>query len=121
MPKFLLPDSYRIVRLSKTLRNCNFLENPIKDEVGFKENPPMAGMRQFELLEDLAPGRSARAVILKWDGKNYSRSNQVVQLHDFVGVHGDRGDRGYAFLSEESGQWEAAAGLFEQVAGWLPS
>ncbi|MBS0266373.1 MAG: hypothetical protein JSS02_30865 [Planctomycetes bacterium] len=81
----------------------------------------MAGIRQFELLEDLAPGRSARAVILKWNGQTYVRSPQIIELHDFIGTHGDRGDRGYMFLSDESGRWEVAAGLFEQVASWLPS
>ncbi|HWA97645.1 MAG TPA: hypothetical protein VG713_04110 [Pirellulales bacterium] len=78
-------------------------------------------MRQFELLEALPPGRTARAVLLKWDGHKYVRTAEVIELHDFVGGHGERGDRGYGFYSQESGRWEAASGLYEQVAGWLPS
>ncbi|MBS0208715.1 MAG: hypothetical protein JSS27_07155 [Planctomycetes bacterium] len=81
----------------------------------------MERLKPFELLEDLQPGRSAKAVLLQWDGQKYARSNQKVELHEFVGTHGDRGDRGYCFYSEDSGRWEAASGLFEQVAGWLPT
>ena len=81
----------------------------------------MGPMRQFELLEDLSSGRSARAVLLEWNGRQYVRSKQIVELYDFVGVHGDRGDRGYMFYSPESQRWEAACGLYEQVASWLPT
>jgi hypothetical protein len=81
----------------------------------------MGPMRQFELLEDLSSGRSARAVLLEWNGDTYVRSKQVIVLHDFVGQHGDRGDRGYAFHSPESQRWEVACGLYEQVASWMPS
>ena len=80
----------------------------------------MGSMRQFELLEDLNSGRTAQATLLEWNGKNYVRSKQVVTLHDFVGLHGDRGDRGYAFYSPESEKWEVTGGLYEQVASWLP-
>jgi hypothetical protein len=78
-------------------------------------------MRQFELLEDLGAGRSARAALLEWNGRKYVRSRQIVELFDFVGMHGDRGDRGYMFYSPESQRWEAACGQYEQVAPWLPS
>jgi len=80
----------------------------------------MAGIRHFELLEDLGAGRSARAVLLKWNGKRYAPSGEQVQIFEFVGSHGDKGDRGYAFYSEESERWEAVCGLYEQVASWLP-
>jgi hypothetical protein len=75
-------------------------------------------LRQFELLEDLGPGRTAKAALLKWDGRRYIRSTDVVELHEHVGIHGLRGDRGFAFLSPDSGQWEAACGLYQQVPQW---
>ncbi len=77
-------------------------------------------MRQFELLEDLRPGGNAKAVLLTWDGSRYVRSREIIVLHEFVGVHGNRGDRGYCHFSPESERWEAAAGLYQQVASWLP-
>lgn len=77
-------------------------------------------IKMFELLEDLRPSGTAKAVLLKWDGEKYVRSNQKIELNEFVGTHGDRGDRGYCFYSDDSKRWEAASGLFEQVAGWLP-
>jgi hypothetical protein len=80
----------------------------------------MAGIRQFELLENLGAGRSARAVLLKWNGQRYAPSGEKIEIHEFVGTHGDKGDRGYAFFSEESNRWEAVSGLFERVASWLP-
>lgn len=80
----------------------------------------MHPLRQFELIEDLAPGRKAQAILLKWNGSKYVRTKETVELYDFVGSHGDRGDRGYCFFSTESNHWEAASGLFEQVANWLP-
>lgn len=73
------------------------------------------GMRQFELLDDLREGDSAPAVLLSWNGKRYIRTEEKVQVHDFVGQRGHRGDRGYAFLSTESGKWEVASGLHEQA------
>lgn len=75
----------------------------------------MQGIRQFELLDDLASRESARAILLVWNGRNYVRTKEIVQVHDFVGQHGFHGDRGYAFLSPESGLWEVASGLHEQV------
>jgi hypothetical protein len=78
-------------------------------------------MRQFELLETLQPGRSARATLLNWNGQRYIASGENVEMHDFVGIHGERGDRFYGFLSPESGRWEAVGGLYEQVASWLPN
>jgi hypothetical protein len=75
----------------------------------------MQGLRQFELLEDLQPHETARAVLMKFNGSNYVRSDEVVELHDFIGSHGERSDRGYAFKSEESGHWEVASGLMQPV------
>lgn len=80
----------------------------------------MQPMRQFELLEDLSPSGSARACVMEWNGQQYVRSRQIVELHDFVGGNGDRGDRGYMFYSPESKRWEVACGLYEQVSSWLP-
>ena len=78
----------------------------------------MQGLRQFELLESLEPGRSAKAVLLRWNGSRYHRSPEIVELHEFVGIHGAKGDRGFCFLSPESGRWEAASGLYQQVPQW---
>ena len=64
---------------------------------------------------------SAKAVLLKWNGERYARTSEEVVIHDFVDTHGDKGDRGYGFLSPESGRWETVSGLFEQSAGWMPS
>jgi hypothetical protein len=81
----------------------------------------MQGMRKFELQENLEPNGSAKAVLLKWNGSRYVPSpSEPVVVYDFVGQHGIRRDRGYCFLCEESGQWEAACGLSEQVAQWMP-
>lgn len=81
----------------------------------------MQGMRRFELREDLRAYGSAKAVLLKWNGNQYipSRAEEIT-VYDFVGQHGSKRDRGYCFLSEESGLWEAACGLSEQVADWMP-
>jgi hypothetical protein len=75
----------------------------------------MFGLKQFELLEDLRPGDRARAVLMTWNGQRYVRSHETIEVIDFVGQHGNAGDRGYAFLSPESGRWEVACGLYEQV------
>jgi hypothetical protein len=75
----------------------------------------MQGMRQFELMEDLRAGGSAPAALLVWNGRYYARTKQIIEVFDFVGQYGCRGDRGYAFLSTESGLWEVACGLHEQV------
>jgi hypothetical protein len=78
----------------------------------------MQGLRRFELLENLEPESVARAVLLVWDGKRYVRSKSVIDLHEFVGIHGLRGDRGFTFLSPESGVWEVASGLSQQSPQW---
>ena len=78
----------------------------------------MQGLRRFELLENLDPGSVAKAVLLSWDGQRYARSKTVIDLHEFVGIHGLRGDRGFALLSDESGKWEAASGLSQQSPQW---
>ena len=78
-------------------------------------------MKRFELLEDLSAYGSASACLLKWSGEKYVRSSEKIVIHDHTGQHGHRGDRGFVAYSEESNQWEAVSGLYEQVAGWLPS
>lgn len=75
----------------------------------------MEGIKQFELLEDLKPESKAEAVLLKWDGHHYVRSKEKIELHNAVRTHGDRGDRGYCFFSEESNRWELLSGLYQQV------
>ncbi|MES2790814.1 MAG: hypothetical protein V4719_14475 [Planctomycetota bacterium] len=79
----------------------------------------MNGIRCFELLEDLLPNGTAKAVLLVWNGSDYVRSTQTIVIHDFVSSHGDRGDRGYAFQSSESKNWESLSGLFQRVPGWV--
>ncbi len=78
----------------------------------------MQGLRRFELLENLDAGGVAKAALLRWDGERYVRSKQVIDLCEFVGIHGVKGDRGFAFLSAESGRWEAACGLSQQAPQW---
>ena len=78
----------------------------------------MQDLRRFELLENLEAGGVAKAALLRWDGQRYARSKEIIELHEFVGIHGLRGDRGYAFLSTESGKWEAASGLSQQAPQW---
>lgn len=78
----------------------------------------MPGIWQFELLENLAPEGEAKAVLLRWNGQKYVRSSEVIMLHDVVRMHGDEGDRGYAFKSTESGNWEVLGGLYQQVSGF---
>lgn len=68
----------------------------------------------FELRERLEAGRSAQAQVLQWNGTAYARSGPIITLHDFVGEHGDTGDRGYCIESEVSGRWEVVSGLFSQ-------
>ena len=75
----------------------------------------MDALRIFELLDDLPPSGSAKAVLLRWDGEQYVNSRDVVDVHDVVSCHGDRGDRGYAFKSQDSNHWEVLSGLFQQV------
>lgn len=79
----------------------------------------MNGIRCFELLEDLVPAGTAKAVLLEWNGSRYVRSTENIVIHDFVNSHGDRGDRGYAYQSAESKNWETLSGLFQQVPGWM--
>ncbi len=67
--------------------------------------------RVFELFNELEAGHSARARLLKWDGRQYVPSNEEIVLHDVIGRHGIVHDRGYAALSEESHQWEVIGGL----------
>lgn len=78
----------------------------------------MNGIRCYELLEDLPPRGAAHGVLLRWTEKGYVRTPEKILIHDFVDTHGDRGDRGYAYHSAESGKWEALSGLFQQVPAW---
>ena len=80
----------------------------------------MNDMQQFELLQDLRPNGSAKAVLLRWDGSKYVRSKEVVELFEFVGLYGFRGHRCYARLSPDSGRWEAVGGMQERRESWLP-
>ncbi len=72
-------------------------------------------IRQFELLESLQPEGNAAAVLLKWDGQKYVPSKEHIELHEHVRTHGERGDRGYCFLSPDSNLWESLSGLYQQV------
>lgn len=80
----------------------------------------MNEMRHFELLEDLCPFGTARAVLLRWNGQKYVPTHEEFQVYEFVGTHGDRRNRGYARFSEESSRWEAVGGMQEPVESWLP-
>lgn len=71
-------------------------------------------IRLFELVESLEVGRSAKAVMLLWNGTEYARSNEALTVFDFVGTHGLPGDRGYALYSPESQHWEVLGGLMPQ-------
>jgi hypothetical protein len=72
----------------------------------------MIGIRVFQLLEALEAGKSARARLLDWNGEMYRpRTLAEVRVHDFVGEHGQPGDRGYCFMSDESHRWEVLSGL----------
>lgn len=75
----------------------------------------MDGMRQFELIDNLEAYGTARAVLMKFNGSTYVRSAEQITVQDFIGSHGDRGDRGYTFFSTESNRWEVAAGLFQHA------
>lgn len=75
----------------------------------------MNGVRCFELMEDLSPEGTAKAILLRWNGDRYVRSRETIEVRDFVHIHGNRGDRGYAILSDESGLWMALGGLYQQV------
>jgi hypothetical protein len=67
----------------------------------------MAGIKIFELLEELVPGGCARARMLNWNGREYVPSTFAsLKVHDFVGEHGIVGDRGYCYMSEDSNRWE---------------
>lgn len=81
----------------------------------------MPGMKRFELLENLSSYGSAKATLLIWSGDRYVRGNQKIVVHDHSGQHGYRGDRGFTAYIDESQQWEAVSGLYEQAASWLPS
>ena len=80
----------------------------------------MSNLRQFELLEDLKPYGSARAALLTWNGEKYIRTNEVIEVFEFVGTHGHRRDRGFARHSDESQKWEAMGGMQEPVSSWVP-
>jgi hypothetical protein len=80
----------------------------------------MPTLRQFELLDDLKPFESARAVLLKWDGQKYARTDERIEVYEFIGIHGHRGDRGFARHSDESQKWEVMSGMQEAVSSWLP-
>ena len=80
----------------------------------------MNDLQQFELLQDLRPNGSAQAVRLKWDGSKYSRTNEQVELFEFIGLNGFRGHRCYACFSADSGRWEVVGGMQERREGWLP-
>jgi hypothetical protein len=72
----------------------------------------MCGIRVFQLVERLEAGKSARARLLDWNGERYRLSAfAAVRVHDRVGEHGQPGDRGYCFMSEESHHWEVLSGL----------
>jgi hypothetical protein len=77
----------------------------------------MNGLRPFELVEDLVCGRPAKAVLLSWNGDRYVRTEEEIELSEFVGLQGSRGDRGYGFLSPHSHRWEAVGGV-NQAAPW---
>lgn len=81
----------------------------------------MNGIRQFELLEDLRPSSGARAILLIWNGQEYIRSHDQIVVFDFVGKHGDRGERGYAHFSSDSNRWELIGGLYEPYSSWMPT
>ncbi len=68
----------------------------------------------FELIDELEEGRTASARLLRWDGKTYVPSNKTVTIYDYVGSHGQPGDRGYCVQSVMSQQWEVVCGLFPQ-------
>jgi hypothetical protein len=81
----------------------------------------MNELQQFELLEELRPLSSAPAVLLRWNGCSYVRTPEKIEIFDFIGVHGDRFDRGYARHSTDSQKWEAVGGLRQPAENWLPS
>lgn len=76
----------------------------------------MHDLRIFQLMDSLEAGRQAPAVLLAWDGVRYMPSETAIELFDFVGQHGQRGDRGYCALSPQSGLWEVVSGLYSQDA-----
>jgi len=71
----------------------------------------MNGLRPFELLEDLAGGHTAKAVLLRWNGDKYVRTDETIDVSEFAGARGMRGDRGYGYYSPESRRWEAVGGV----------
>ena len=79
----------------------------------------MDDLRHMELLEDLSPFGTAKAVLVRWDGENYVRTNQVIDVCEFMGHHGERRDRGYVRWFEESRRWEAM-GIQDLAGSWLP-
>ena len=76
----------------------------------------MAHMQIFELVEELEPGKQAKALLLKWNGTAYAtRGAKPIIVHSFGGSHGIAGDRGYCFLGD-SASWEVVGGLVNNTA-----
>ncbi len=71
----------------------------------------MAQLQLFELVETLEPGRQSQALLLHWNGHEYTTIDaKPVIVHSYAGSHGIVGDRGYCFLGE-SGRWETIGSL----------
>ena len=66
----------------------------------------MNQMRMFKLIEALDAGGCARAWLLSWNGERYAEEEGIIRVYDFMGESGERGERGYCFLSPESKRWE---------------
>lgn len=66
----------------------------------------MSDLEKFELIEPLEPFKSAKAVLLKWNGTSYGPTNEEIRVFDFIGACGARWDRGCARISSESSNWE---------------
>ena len=74
----------------------------------------MAQLHIFELVDQLDPGQNAKALLLKWNGTNYStRGAKTIIVHSFGGSHGVPGERGYCFLGD-SARWEVVGELVNQ-------
>ena len=80
----------------------------------------MSDLRHFELLEDLRPFESAKAILLRWNGARYITTGEEIQVVDFIGTHGHRKDRGYTRFIPESDKWEAISALSSPASNWLP-
>ncbi|MDB5389889.1 MAG: hypothetical protein JWM11_5535 [Planctomycetaceae bacterium] len=80
----------------------------------------MNTLRHFELLEDLNPFGNAKATLLKWNGEKYVRTNEEIEIFEFLGTFGVRRNRGLALHSDESKKWEAVGGMQEPAESWMP-